>query len=217
MNQKAISLKDKINKGEICVGAVTSVDIGRDELKKIVETGEYDYLSIDSQHAPFNEEKIVEFCNMVSDLNTHVQFRIKHTRHSYLIGNMMDLGPQGIEVPQVELVETAEESVKNFYYPKVGLRSWGGTNRYGFGPNADRLEYAKWWNQYGVLWLQIESIYAVEKVNMFALPGVDCLSFGPADLTFNLESNPNYRLKNVDECVQEVVDKLVGTNTKVCF
>ena len=42
MNQKAISLKDKINKGEICVGAVTSVDIGRDELKKIVETGEYD-------------------------------------------------------------------------------------------------------------------------------------------------------------------------------
>ena len=217
MNQKAISLKDKINKGEICVGAVTSVDIGRDELKKIVETGEYDYLSIDSQHAPFNEEKIVEFCNMVSDLNTHVQFRIKHTRHSYLIGNMLDLGPQGIEVPQVELVETAEESVKNFYYPKVGLRSWGGTNRYGFGPNADRLEYAKWWNQYGVLWLQIESIYAVEKVNMFALPGVDCLSFGPADLTFNLESNPNYRLKNVDECVQEVVDKLAGTNTKVCF
>jgi 2-keto-3-deoxy-L-rhamnonate aldolase RhmA len=217
MNQKAISLKDKINKGEICVGAVTSVDIGRDELKKIVETGEYDYLSIDSQHAPFNEEKIVEFCNMVSDLNTHVQFRIKHTRHSYLIGNMLDLGPQGIEVPQVELVETAEESVKNFYYPKVGLRSWGGTNRYGFGTNADRLEYAKWWNQYGVLWLQIESIYAVEKVNMFALPGVDCLSFGPADLTFNLESNPNYRLKNVDECVQEVVDKLVGTNTKVCF
>ena len=206
MNQKAISLKDKINKGEICVGAVTSVDIGRDELKKIVETGEYDYLSIDSQHAPFNEEKIVEFCNMVSDLNTHVQFRIKHTRHSYLIGNMLDLGPQGIEVPQVELVETAEESVKNFYYPKVGLRSWGGTNRYGFGPNADRLEYAKWWNQYGVLWLQIESIYAVEKVNMFALPGVDCLSFGPADLTFNLESNPNYRLKSVDECVQEVVD-----------
>ena len=114
MNQKAISLKDKINKGEICVGAVTSVDIGRDELKKIVETGEYDYLSIDSQHAPFNEEKTVEFCNMVSDLNTHVQFRIKHTRHSYLIGNMLDLGPQGIEVPQVELVESAEESVKTF-------------------------------------------------------------------------------------------------------
>ena len=81
MNEKAIFLKDKINKGDICVGAVTSAYISRDELKRIVETGEYDYLSIDSQHAPFNEEKIVEFCNMATDLNTHVQFRIKHTKH----------------------------------------------------------------------------------------------------------------------------------------
>ena len=53
MNEKAIFLKDKINKGDICVGAVTSAYISRDELKRIVETGEYDYLSIDSQHAPY--------------------------------------------------------------------------------------------------------------------------------------------------------------------
>ena len=217
MNEKALFLKDKINKGDICVGAVTSAYISRDELKRIVETGEYDYLSIDSQHAPFNEEKIVEFCNMASDLNTHVQFRIKHTKHSYLIGNMLDLGPQGIEVPQVELVETAEESIKNFYYPKVGLRSWGGTYRYGLDGNSDRLKYAEWWNQYGVLWLQIESIHAIEKAKAFAMPGVDCLSFGPADLTFNLESNTSYRLQSVDACVQEVVDKLADTGTKVCF
>ena len=217
MNKKAISLKEKINNGGICVGAVTSVQAGRDEVKKILETGKYDYLSIDSQHAAFNEEKVVEFCQMMSDFNSHVQFRIKHTRHSYLIGNMLDLGPQGIEVPQVELVETAEESVKNFYYPKIGARSWGGTQRFGLTPNTDRVEYAKWWNQYGVLWLQIESIYAVEKSRSVALQGVDCLSFGPADLTFNLESNPSYSLKTVDECVQEVVNKLAGLNTKVCF
>jgi len=217
MNQEIISLKQKINRGDICVGAVTSVQVGFEELKRILETGDYDYLSIDSQHAAFNEEKLVEFCQMVATLNTHVQFRIKHTRHSYLIGNMLDLGPQGIEVPQVELVETAEESVKNFYYSKVGARSWGGTQRFGLSSNPDRLEYSKWWNQYGVLWLQVESIYAVEKAQLLALQGVDCLSFGPADLTFNLEANPNYRLKNVDGCVQEVVNKLSVTDTKVCF
>ena len=217
MNKTAISLKDKINNGGICIGAVTSVQAGKDEVKKILETGKYDYLSIDSQHAAFNEEKVVEFCQMVSGFNSHVQFRIKHTRHAYLIGNMLDLGPQGIEVPQVELVETAEEAVKNFYYPKKGARSWGGAQRFGLASNTDRLEYANWWNQYGVLWLQIESIYAVEKARAFALQGVDCLSFGPADLTFNLEANPNYRVKKVDAGVQEDVNKRAGGNAKVCF
>ncbi len=217
MSEKTISLKQKINRGDICVGAVTSVQVGPEGVKRILETGKYDYISIDSQHAPFNEEKVAEFCQMVAELNTHVQFRIKHTQLAYLIGNMLDLGLQGIEVPQVELVKTAEESVKNFYYPKIGARSWGGTQRFGLSTMPERLDYAKWWNQYGVLWLQVESIYAVEKAQLLALPGVDCLSFGPADLTFNLESNPNYKLKSVDECVQDVVNKLSAANTQVCF
>ena len=38
MNQEIISLKQKINRGDICVGAVTSVQVGFEELKRILET-----------------------------------------------------------------------------------------------------------------------------------------------------------------------------------
>ena len=52
------------------------------------------------------------------------QFRIKHTYHSYLIGNVLDLGqPAGIEVPQVEEPATVVEALKYFYYPQQGKRS----------------------------------------------------------------------------------------------
>ena len=45
MNQEIISLKQKINRGDICVGAGTAVQVGFEELKRILETGDYDYLS----------------------------------------------------------------------------------------------------------------------------------------------------------------------------
>ena len=48
------------------------------------------------------ESELAEFCAMAEELDVFVQFRIKHTRNAYLIGNYLDLGPCGVEVPQVE-------------------------------------------------------------------------------------------------------------------
>ena len=84
-------------------------------------------------------------------------FRIKHTRHSYLIGHILDLGPTLIEVPQVENEATVDESIEHFYSPPVARRSWiGGASR-GFGARGtDRIAYANWWKQFGRPGGQIE-------------------------------------------------------------
>ena len=82
-------------------------------------------VAVDSQHSPYNEDRLVDFCNVANELGIFVNFRIKHTRNTYLIGNYLDLGPSGIEVPQVELDETVDEAVAAFYYPQQGIRSWG--------------------------------------------------------------------------------------------
>ena len=88
----------------------------------------------------------MRFCNFADELDVPVQFRIKLTYHSYLIGNVLDLGPAGIEVPQVEEPATVDEAVKYFYYPQQGKRSWGGVARWKIDGNDDRLAYADWWN-----------------------------------------------------------------------
>ena len=62
----------------------------------------------------------------------------------YLVGNVLDLGPAGIEVPQVEEEATVDEAVKYFYYPQQGKRSWGGVARWKIDGNDDRLAYADW-------------------------------------------------------------------------
>jgi 2-keto-3-deoxy-L-rhamnonate aldolase RhmA len=189
------SLKQRIRKGEVVIGVSAPITADRQRLEDILRRDSYAFVSVDSQHAAFNEEKLVQFCAIAEELDIPVQFRIKHTRHAYLIGNLLDLGPSGVEVPQVEDEATVDEALAYFYYPQSGNRSWGGAARRGIQGRDDRRTYAEWWNNYGVLWLQIESIEAITKARKLAKPGVDCLSFGPSDLSFSLEAHPEHPFK----------------------
>jgi 2-keto-3-deoxy-L-rhamnonate aldolase RhmA len=212
----ATNLKQRIRNGEHVFGVSVSMMIPRESLAARVEENGYDFVAVDSQHSAFSEERLVDFCNMANTLDIPVNFRIKHTRNAYLIGNYLDLGPSGIEVPQVELEMTVDEAVDAFYYPQQGIRSWGGAARKN-SAGTERLEYVDWWNNYGMLWMQIESIEAVTHAGRLAKSGVDCLSFGPTDLTFSMESHPNHALQTVDACVQYVAKELEGSSTTVCF
>lgn len=211
------NLKQRIRDGELIYGVSVPVSANREEMKAIIDKDHYDFVMADSQHSAYNEPQLVEYCNIADSLDIPVHFRIKHTRNAYLIGNYLDLGPSGVEVPQVELESTVDEAVTWFYYPQIGIRSAGGGSRKGIAERSDRLEYANWWNQYGVLWMQVESVSAATNARKLAKPGVDCLSFGPADLTFSIESYPHHSLKTVDDCVHHVCDQLADTEVAVCY
>ena len=212
----AESLKQRVNNGDIILGVSAPINASKSDLENILSKDAYDFIGTDSQHSAFNEERLVEFCGIAAELEVPVQFRIKHTRESYLIGNLLDLGPIGVEVPQTETEETARESVDYFYYPQQGKRSWGGETRVCINQIPGRLEYSSWWNEKSVLWAQIESIKAVNNANLFAINGADILSWGPNDLAFNLEQNLKDPLKSDDDCINNVLTQLKDSNTKLC-
>ena len=216
MFEKAIDLKARYRAGEQIVGVATPVTTDRDTLRKLVDSGPYDFVSVDSQHSPLDEPRLAEFCMMAEEEGVNVHFRIKHTRHTYMVGNYLDLGPCGVEVPQTELESTVDEAVQAFYFPPDGGRSFGGRARRGAGEVPDPFEYGPWWNTFGVLWMQIESVEAVTRAHILARAGVDCLSFGPTDLTYSLMGHPNHWLKTVDDCVAYVCKSLEGTGVAVC-
>jgi 2-keto-3-deoxy-L-rhamnonate aldolase RhmA len=82
----------------------------------------------------------------------------------------------------------------------------------GWGPFA----YAEWWNGYGVLWLQIESVEAVTHARQLVRPGVDCFSFGPIDLAFSLKAHPQHPFRTVDDCIGYVARAVEGTGVRIC-
>src|SRR5262249_53363220 len=50
-----------------------------------------------------------------------------------------------------------------------------------------------------------------------AKPGVDCLTWGPSDLSFDLEAHPEHPFKTVDDCLQHVLKQLQGTDIRISF
>ena len=212
------SLKQKIKDGDVVVALRPPISIGRDALESALSKGTYDLIYIDGQHTAFSDEQLVAICGAAEQLGMPVQFRIPHTRLTFLIGRYLDLGLSGILVPEVVDPATVDEAVGYAYYPPMGKRSWGGVARYGQTQNGRRLnnqEYAAWWNEHVVLSVQIESIEAVENARALAKPGIDYLAFGPNDLTFDLERHPEYRFRTADECTQYVAEQVKGSGTRL--
>ena len=211
-------LKQRIKNGEIVNILRVTIDIKREDLEPALAQNEYDLLYIDGQHTTFSDNQLVDFCAMAETLGLPVQFRIPHTRHTYLIGRYLDMGLSSVLVPEVVEESSIDESIAYSYYPQIGRRSWGGSARYGLSSGiapVERLAYAEWWNQHVILAIQLESVDAITRAGQLANSGLDYIAFGPMDLSFSLEGHPNYPLQTVDECMQNVADQLQGTDVKL--
>jgi len=209
------TLKQSIHDGEVINIAFASMDMTKDGLEDLLSKGVCDLVGVDIQHNPYNEERLVAFCEIAADLGVPVQLRIKHPKQAYLVGNYLDLGPLSVVVPLVEDEATVDEAIEAFYYPPVGRRSWGTRWAYGFNNIQDRLKYAEWWNRNGILTLQLESVKAVTNVRKLAKPGVDMFVFGAMDLSFDLEKHPESPFESVEHCCQHVVEQVSDIDVRV--
>lgn len=211
------TLKSRIQKSETIVGASIRMWASKADIDQTLSLRNYDFLAVDAQHSPFNEEKLVNVCEIANGLGIPIQVRIKHTQFTFTIGNMLDLGPSMIEVPQVEDLSTVRDAVDNFHYPQKGRRSWGPSRSPQIAFYPDRLEYAEWWNSHGILWMQLESVAAVVQARDMADAGAHVLSWGPNDLAFDREAHPDHFLKTDDDCIQHVLEALNETQTALCL
>ncbi len=185
------------------------------QVQQAIQDTNCDLIYIDAQHGAISEWDIVRISTTAEAFSVPVQLRIRHLKEVYLIGHYLDLGLSGIKVPEVKDAATVTEAVNAFYFPPFGQRSWGGWVGYGVAERRDRLQYAHWWNQNGILGIKIESIKAVLNVRELAQPGVDYLDFGPADLSFDIETHPHPYLKTVDDCIAFVKRELEGVDIRI--
>jgi 4-hydroxy-2-oxoheptanedioate aldolase len=100
------------------------------------------------------------------------------------MGRMLEAGAQGILYPRCESAEEAREVVRWSKFAPLGTRGYDGGNPdspYCLAPMVDYLKFA---NEQTFVAVQIEEPGAVEQVEQIAaVPGVDILFVGPADLS----------------------------------
>ena len=157
----AKSLRQRMQDGEVLTAMRGSLSTRKTELAAMWATGRYDYIWIDSQHTPYSDQLLVDYCQAAGELGIDVQLRIPHTRQAHMVGRFLDFGLTAVLVPEVEEPETVDDAIAYAYYGPIGRRSWGGSTRKGFSQGVDRHEYSAWWNDTVVLGIQVESVEAV--------------------------------------------------------
>ena len=104
-----------------------------------------------------------------------------------LIARALDCGAMGILLPRIESPEVLARAVSWTFFPPLGVRG------YGLGPPQVEYEPAtipqimEHRNANTMVVLQIETKLALERrEELLAVPGVDAVMVGPADLSISL-------------------------------
>lgn len=202
-----MTLKERIHSGApLHIGAL-SLGVSGEEIRAKADGQGWDLAFVDLQHAPYTEPQLAEFLRETTAAGVPIMLRIPHPSAVWQISRLLDFGAAAVLVPMVETPETVDDAVTNFYYPPAGNRSCGLRLAYGYDSGMAPRAYADWWNNNGVLAIQIETIEAVINIRNLMRRGVDLILFGGVDLSFSVGATPDCPFASVEECRQHVVEE----------
>ncbi len=153
---------------------------------KIIEIvgfhGGYDAVWLDQEHAGISIAQIEEAARAARGVGLDSFVRLAPTDYASVM-RPLEAGAGGVMAAQIKSARQAEEVVRWAKFHPQGLRGVNGggvDGRYGTLPPA---EYFRRANAETFIAIQIEHIEAVEEVEKIAaIPNVDVLFIGPADL-----------------------------------
>jgi 4-hydroxy-2-oxoheptanedioate aldolase len=160
---------ERVRSGETVFGgwavAPSSVSI------RVLASGGLDYVVVDLQHGTATEHDLPALTTAVRLAGATPLGRVRHA-HPADIGRALDLGCEGVIVPNVESAEQAAAVAGACRYPPDGYRSAGGA----LATEARPLCI-----------VMVESRQAMSELPAtLALPGIDGIYVGPRDLSNSL-------------------------------
>lgn len=185
-------LKARLTAGKKCLGAWLAANNAI--TAELFGQAGYDFVIVDHEHGPG------DFVGAMTQLQalragggTNAPAPVVRIpwHDAIYIKRALDIGMEGIMVPNVESADVADAMVRACLYPPAGYRglAFGVTRHSGYGADA-----ADTWakaNREMFIMLQIETPKAVESISAMAkVPGVDAFLIGPNDLASNSGENP---------------------------
>jgi len=173
-------IKQRIRKGETLLGGW--LNTGSAVNAEMVGKAGYDWMLIDLEHGLGDENSAMAQMQALAGGTAAAIARVEAVARQRT-HRILDFGAEGVMFPRIETVEEASEAIKHLYYPPKGVRGVAKMVRAtNFAKDFDA--YYESINDNIVGMVQIETLGAVESVEeIAALPGVDVLFIGPADLS----------------------------------
>jgi len=165
----ASSLRDRLLGGEVAYGGWATIP-GAFSVRSLAAAG-LDYVAVDLQHGAAAETDLPEMTMAIRLAGATPLGRVRHA-HPADIGRALDLGCEGVIIPNVESAGQARAMVGACRYPPGGYRSAGGVMATGGDPLC--------------ILMVVSVAAAADLTATLAVPGVDGIYVGPRDLSLSL-------------------------------
>ena len=177
----SLAFRARLAAGETLIG--TMLTLPSPSVAEILADAGFDWLFVDGEHGPLDVPEVLAILQAV-DGRIPCLVRVPEAAEAP-IKRMLDLGAEGIIVPQVNTARQAADIVKWSRYAPLGARGVGLARAHGYGRKFS--EYVESANDRTVVVVQAEHIQAVENLHeIVQVPGVDCVLMGPYDLSASL-------------------------------
>lgn len=173
--------RTRLRAGETLLG--TMVTLPTPAVAEILADIGFDWLFIDGEHGPL---EIGDILAVLQTVGSRVACIVRvPAAEETAIKRVLDLGADGIIVPQVNTAEQAAAVVRFARYAPAGSRGVGLARAHGYG--ARFKEYLETANDRVSVVVQAEHALAVENIEAIVkVEGVDAVLLGPYDLSASL-------------------------------
>jgi 4-hydroxy-2-oxoheptanedioate aldolase len=167
----------------------------------------FDWLLIDSEHAPNDVRSMLALLQAVAPYPVHPIVR-PVTGDVQLIKQLLDIGAQTLLVPMVESAEQAKLLVAAMRYPPHGIRGVGAT--LARASQWSRItNYLHQANDQMCLLVQVETRLGLENLDAIAqVDGVDGVFIGPSDLSAALGHLGKPGHADVQKAIEDAIRRI---------
>jgi len=199
------SVKQMLGEGKTIVGTMIS-EFGSPEVMKILSSAGFDFVLIDTEHAPFSLETVNNLVRVGRAVGLTCIVRVPDTEY-HLIARTLDAGAHGLMFPRIETREQLEAAVRASKFPPWGERGYGVRGIITDYQQATVEENIHFLNDDTVMVAQIEKRSAIDDIdNILSVKGVDIALIGPNDLSISLEVPGQLDHPSMREAIRRVID-----------
>ena len=142
---------------------------------------------VEMEHTFHTLDQAADLCRLGSALGMLTMLRIPDLQRGTILKGC-ECGPDILDLPMVNTPEMVQELVTQARFPPIGVRGFFGVSRavkYGLAGKVPDVQQKL--NEELCLMIQIETREAADRIEeLCAVPGLDAIFIGPADLSASL-------------------------------
>lgn len=198
-------LRQKLGEGKTVYGPF--MKLSDPSVAEIFGYAGFDFVIIDLEHGPLSIETAQHIVRaaQLSELTPIV--RVTGNDPAKIV-RALDIGAQGVQVPQICTQADAEKAIEAARFAPKGNRGVCRFVRAASYSAIDRYSYFKQSNKNTTIILMVEGLEGVNNLDaILSVPGIDIIFIGPYDLSQSLGITGQVNHPSVVEKMKEVVFK----------